>query len=76
MATTTLNEIYETQIKPWSVIDRLQLVRLIMDDLAESASQWVVEDKDDWSNQDLTDITASTLLYAQESLGEENDSAR
>ena len=76
MAIDTLNEIYETQIKAWSVVDRLQLVRLIMDDLAESASRWVIEERDAWSNQDLRDVTMSTLLYADQIAGEEYDSAR
>lgn len=76
MAIETLNKIYETQIKTWSVVDRLQLVRLIMDDLAESASRWVIEERDTWSNQDLHDITLSALLYAQELDEVEYDSAR
>ncbi len=63
MAVNTLNEIYQTQIKTWSVVDRLQLVRLIMDDLAESAPRWIAQDQDSWSQQDLVDVTTSTLLY-------------
>lgn len=73
MPTNTLDEIYQTQIKTWSVVDRLQLVRLIMDDLAESAPRWVVQDQDSWNQQDLVDITSGTLLYAQESFGDEDD---
>ena len=69
MAVNTLNEIYQTQIKTWSVVDRLQLVRLIMDDLAESAPRWIVQEQDSWSQQDLVDVTTSTLLYAEEAFG-------
>lgn len=76
MATNTLDEIYRTQIKTWSVVDRLQLVRLIMDDLAESAPRWIVQEQDFWNQQDLVDVTTSTLLYAQESFGDENDTSR
>lgn len=72
----TLNEIYETQIKSWSVIDRLQLVKLIMDDLAKSAPSWVVEPDDLWSDQDLHDVTTSTLFYAQQTIGDDNEPAR
>ena len=30
----TVHDIYETQVKPLPVVERLQLARLIMDDLA------------------------------------------
>ena len=60
----TMQEIYEKQLKELSVPDRLQLVRLIMNDLAESASRWIVEESDTWSEEDLNDANLASMRYA------------
>jgi hypothetical protein len=67
----TVHTIYERQIKPLSVADRLQLMRLIMEDLAESAPRWAVEISDAWSHEDLHDLSRASLLYATQSLADE-----
>jgi hypothetical protein len=67
----TIQTVYEKQIKPLSVTDRLQLVRLIMEDLAESVSCWAVDTSDEWSQKDLHDLRQSSLLYAAQVLADE-----
>jgi hypothetical protein len=66
-------KIYESQVKPLSVTDRLQLARLIMDDLAESAPNWVVESSNVWSQEDLDDVSRSSLSYASQDLSDKAD---
>mgnify|MGYP001569599065 FL=1 len=36
-----IHEIYESQVKPLSVTERLELMRLIMEDLTQAAPRWV-----------------------------------
>ncbi len=67
----TAHEIFSTHVRTLLVVDRLQLVRLIMDDLAESASQWVVDVKDAWSDEDLSDVRQASLMYATQTLTED-----
>ena len=69
----TVHDIYERQVKSLPVADRLQLARLIMDDLAESAPRWTVEASDIWSQDDLYDLSRASLRYAARSLAETND---
>ncbi len=57
----TIEAIYQSQIKTLPIIERLRLARLIMDDLAESAPNWVVKASDAWSPQDLYDISRASL---------------
>lgn len=71
----TVQQIYERRVKPLPVVDRLQLARLIMDDLAASSSRWVVETSEMWSQEDLEDVSRASLLYAIQTLpdGEDED---
>ena len=69
----TVDEIFEKQIKPLSVVDQLQLVRLIMNDLAESAPRWVVDENDTWSDEDLHDVARASLHYGTQSLEGEDE---
>ncbi len=71
----TAYEIYEKQIKALPVTDRLQLARLIMDDLAESAPRWTVDVSDAWSQQDLYDLSRASLLYASHTLADNDKDA-
>ena len=71
----TALEIYEKQVKTLPVIDRLQLARLIMDDLAESVSHWVVDMSDAWSQEDLYDLSRASLLYAARTLADKDEDA-
>jgi hypothetical protein len=57
-------DIFERHVKSLPIADRLQLARLIMEDLAESAPQWTVEASDNWSQDDLYDLSRASLRYA------------
>ncbi len=69
---SAVQELYESQIKSLAVAERLQLVRLIMDELADSAPQWTVEVSDVWSPEDLEDVRTVSLLYAGRILGDQD----
>jgi hypothetical protein len=60
---SAVDQLYEKQVKLLPVADRLQLLRLIMDELAESAPRWVVETNDAWSQEDLEDASRASLLH-------------
>ncbi|MBC8447890.1 MAG: hypothetical protein H8D78_09085 [Chloroflexi bacterium] len=64
-------EVYRNHVKTLPVVDRLQLARLIMDDLAESAPRWVVDVSDAWSEEDLRDLTWASFAYAAQQWGSE-----
>ena len=66
--------LYQRQIKPLPVTDRLHLMQLIMAELAESASGWVVEESSAWSHEDLLDLGLASLQHAGKTLpSEEHD---
>jgi hypothetical protein len=71
----TVHTVYERQVKPLSVADRLQLVRLIMEDLTESVSRWAVDIADEWSQEDLHDLGQASFLYATQVLADEEEDA-
>jgi len=73
MALADLLQLYENSIKSMSVADRLQLIKLVMDDLMRDTSTWLVSESSIWSEEDYTDLTHATLVYADESLDNETD---
>jgi hypothetical protein len=51
-----VREIYQESIKPLSAVDRLQLAKMILNDIpAES----LVDFSDSWTDEDLTDFAQS-----------------
>ena len=60
----SIDTIYQSQIKTLPVIERLRLARLIMDELTESAPNWIVDSSDAWSAQDLYDVKRASLRQA------------
>lgn len=74
----TIHAIYESQVKPLSVTERLELMRLIMEDLAQSAPRWVVDISDMWTEEDLADLSRASLAYGAAAVleGEGNAEAR
>ena len=62
-------ELYQTYIREIPILERLQLVRLILDDLMTTPQTWLVDESDVWSNEDIEDLTRYTLAYATQSLG-------
>ena len=57
-------QIYETSIKNLPIIERLQLVKLVMDDLMANSTSWVVDESDAWSDEDYADLSHISLAYA------------
>ena len=57
-------QVYETTVKAMPLKERLQLVSLIMDDLAATAPTWGVNEDSAWSDEDLRDLTTAALSYA------------
>jgi len=64
MAASLAQRVYETTVKAMPLPERLQLVSLIMDDLAAAAPKWALNEDDVWSDEDLHDLTAASLAYA------------
>jgi hypothetical protein len=71
----TIHAIYESQVKPLSVTERLELMRLIMEDLTQAAPRWVVDISDIWDEADMRDLSRASLAYASAALLEGEDDA-
>jgi hypothetical protein len=66
----TVEQLYEQAIKPLSVDERLRLATLI---LAEFPQITLVDERDDWSEEDLRDFTAASLRYFDAAYPEEEE---
>jgi len=62
-------QVYETNVKKLPVIERLRLVKLVMDDLMSDSATWIVDENDAWSQEDYVDFSRASLAYAAQSLG-------
>jgi hypothetical protein len=58
-----LHQIYEEQVKKMTEAERLQLARMIMDDLADAALYGNIDDSDVWTDEDLRDVRQASLQY-------------
>lgn len=67
-----VEEFYEQTVKCMPAPDRLRLATLILNDIPPNA---VVDYSDEWTDEDLRDLTIHTLRHADASLGEEPDDA-
>ncbi len=63
-------QIYETSIKKLPIIERLRLVKLVLDDLMLNPATWVVDESDVWSDEDYADLSRASLAYVAQSLEE------
>jgi len=63
-----IQDLYESQVKPMVPAERLQLARLILDDLAPSDT--AVDVNDEWSDDDLADVAAHAARQAAQSTAE------
>ncbi len=63
-----IQDLYDTRVRPMPPAERLQLVRLIIDDLAPSEEPLHVSD--DWSEDDLAVRTAFSAQQAERSSDE------
>jgi len=66
--TRVARQIYETEVKNLPVIERLWLVKMVMDDLMSSPTTWAVDESDVWDQEDYADLTQASLAYAARSL--------
>ncbi len=60
-----IQDLYDARVRPMPPAERLQLARLIIDDLAPSDKPLDVSD--DWSDDDLADLTAFSAQQATRS---------
>ena len=65
----TIQEMYEQSIKPLPAPDRLRLAALILNEIAPES---VVDYSDEWSEEDLRDVTLHSLRRAAESLEDDD----
>lgn len=59
-----VKELYETRVRPLVPAERLQLARLILDDLAPSVGNGDVDVSDAWSDEDVADLAAFSARSA------------
>ena len=56
-------ELYDKSIKPLPAVDRLRLAAMILDDLAATSGAGL-DVRDDWSDEDIADLTSYSLKHA------------
>ena len=66
-------DLYEKHVKSLSPVERLRLARLIMDDLADSATGWATNSRDWWSEEDMSDLAAASLTYTRSGAAQDED---
>ena len=59
-----IQELYETRIRPMNPAERLQLARVILDDLARSEA--AVDVSDEWGDDDRADLAAYSARHADQ----------
>jgi hypothetical protein len=66
-----IQELYDTRVRPMVPAERLQLARLILDDLApsENAGEAKVDISDEWGDDDLAEVAAYAARQADRSAG-------
>jgi hypothetical protein len=76
MEQMTVETIYNQVVKPMPPSERLKLATLILNDIPPRA---IVDYSDEWTDEDMRDLTTYSLRYAAHSFGEEeegNDASR
>ena len=68
----TAEEVYDQIIKPLPASERLKLATMILNDISPRS---VVDYSEEWSEEDMRDLTAHSLRYAAQSFGEEEEGA-
>jgi hypothetical protein len=66
----TAQEVYNELIRALSPTERLSLATLILNELGQQNSP-VIDQSDDWTEQDQTDVVNFSLQYAAASFPEE-----
>lgn len=70
----TTREIYENSVAQLPAVERLRLAAWILDDLA-AANGAGLDIRDDWTEQDLTDLAAFSMKHAAASVPAEDENA-
>jgi hypothetical protein len=70
-STITPEQLYEKSVKNLSIVDRLQLVKLVLDDLMRNPKSWSIDADDVWSAEDYADLTRASLTYEARSSQEQ-----
>ncbi|HUG90585.1 MAG TPA: hypothetical protein VML55_07120 [Planctomycetaceae bacterium] len=65
----TASELYEQAVRSLPPTERLKLARLILDELQSYA---IVEYSDDWSDEDMRDVTRYSFERAAQSFEEDS----
>lgn len=60
-----IQELYETRVRPMGSAERLQLARLILDDLARG--EGAVDISDEWGDDDLAELTSYSAEHGDHS---------
>ena len=66
----TVNQLYEQAIKPLAPAERLRLAILILNDIPPES---VVDYSDEWSEEDMRDMTKATWDKFDSALQDEGD---
>lgn len=61
----TLREIYDNSIRQLPAMDRLRLASLILEDLTAVEGK-ALDISDEWSDEDMRDLTAFSLQHGDE----------
>ena len=69
----TVQELYDDRVKPLPANERIRLASLILGDLAAVADAAPVDVSDDWTDEDIADMTAHSMRYAEERYPSEPD---
>ena len=70
MARRTAEEVYGQVVKSLPISDRFKLAMLILNDIPPQA---VVDYSEEWTVEDMRDLTIYSLRYAAQSFGEEEE---
>ncbi len=70
----TPREFYDNSIRHLPATDRLRLASLILEDLADSSGE-AIDVRDDWSEEDIADLTAASLKHGIRSIASEGEDA-
>jgi hypothetical protein len=68
----TAQDVFDQSVRPLPLRERLQLAALILQDLARDEVQ-VVEQDDSWSEQDMREVVAFSLRYAETAYPEDEE---
>ena len=61
-----IQDLYSTRVRPMPPAERLQLARLILDDLA--TTDQALDISDEWTDDDLADAASASARHADQSM--------